>query len=310
MDLGALSLLGLLVVLVVLVLGMWQLHTASARGAELRERADVLPSEGAGARFGRRLDQLIRGSARARRLLVDPLEAAGLDLPPYQLALLAAAGALGSFQVAVLFGPVWFGLLVAATFLRVLWAWIEYKRRKRLELFVSQLPELAQLLSNGASAGLSIVAAMERARDELSEPARSEVRAVLERMRVGQSLDLALERLRERMPSRDLAVLVGTLVIQQRSGGDVVDALANMSEALEQRKGLRGEVRTLMSGVVFTAYAVVGLAVATVFLLNAIAPGALDRMLASPLGIAVVVFAAITYTIALTLVRNVTRIEV
>lgn len=309
MDAGALGLLGLLLAFAVLLLGMWQLLWASARAAELRERADALPDESIGIRARRRADERIRGSARGQRLLVEPLAAAGIDLRPYQLALIAVGGAFAGYQLAALFTPEWFAVVFAAACVRALWAWIEYKRRKRLELFVAQLPELAQLLSNGASAGLSIVAAMERARDELSEPARSEVRVVLEQMRIGQSLDLALERLRERMPSRELAVLVGTLVIQQRSGGDVVNALMNMSEALEQRKDLRREVRTLMSGAIFTAYVVVGLGVGTVFLLNAIAPGVLDRMLASPVGIAVFAFAGVMYAIGLLLVRNVTRIE-
>jgi tight adherence protein B len=135
------------------------------------------------------------------------------------------------------------------------------------------------------------------------------VRVVLEQMRIGQSLELALERLRDRVPSRELGVLVGTLVIQQRSGGDVVSALQGLSETLEQRKDLMREVRTLMAGPVFTAYVVAFMGVGTVFLLNAISPGVIDRMLASAAGIAVFVVAGILYTIGLLLVRRVTQVE-
>lgn len=132
---------------------------------------------------------------------------------------------------------------------------------------------------------------------------------MLEQMQLGQSLDMALERLRERMPSRELGVLVGTLVIQQRSGGDVVSALESMSTTLEQRKDLLREVRTLMSGTVFTAYVVALMGIGAVFLLNALSPGALDRLLGSPLGIAVFVVAGVLYAIGLTLVRQVTRLD-
>jgi tight adherence protein B len=49
--------------------------------------------------------------------------------------------------------------------------------------------------------------------------------------------------------------------------------------------------------------------IGAVFLLNALTPGALDRLLGSPLGIAVFVVAGVLYAIGLTLVRQVTRLD-
>ncbi len=309
MDSASIGLLALLATFGLVLAGLWQLLSASARVADLTERAAALPGERRLQRLRRRLDGRIRSSALGRRLVVAPLATAGLDLPPHELILIAAGAGAAGYLVGSVFFPVWLSALVAAGCVRGVWGWIEWKRRKRREAFVAQLPELAQLLSNGASAGLSIAGAIERARDEIGEPARSEVRVVLEQMRIGQSLELALERLRDRVPSRELGVLVGTLVIQQRSGGDVVSALQGLSETLEQRKDLMREVRTLMAGPVFTAYVVAFMGVGTVFLLNAISPGVIDRMLASAAGIAVFVVAGILYTIGLLLVRRVTQVE-
>ena len=309
MDSAAVGLLILLGVLAMLVAGIWQLASASARAAELRDRAAAMPGEGPMRRLLRRIDTRIRASRAGQRFVVQPLAAAGLDMPPHELLLIALGAGGAGYLVASLFFPLWLSIAVALAAVRGVWAWVELKRRRRREAFVAQLPELAQLLSNGASAGLSIAGALERSIDELGEPARAEVRLVLEQMRIGQSLELALERLRERMPSRELGVLVGTLVIQQRSGGDVVSALHGMADTLEQRKDLLREVRTLMAGPVFTAYVVALLGVGTVFLLNAISPGVLDRMLSSAAGIAVFVVAGILYAIGLLLVRQVTRVE-
>jgi len=268
-----------------------------------------MPDEGLLARLRRRLDAGISSSGLGRRLVVAPLATAGLDLAPHELILLAAGAAAAGYMGGSIFLPAWLSAILAAGCVRGVWAWIEFKRRKRREAFIGQLPELAQLLSNGASAGLSIAGAFERARDEIGEPARGELRVMLEQMHIGQSLEVALERLRDRVPSRELGVLVGTLVIQQRSGGDVVSALQGMSETLEQRKDLMREVRTLMAGPVFTAYVVAFMGVGTVFLLNFISPGVIDRMVGSPAGIAVFVIAGVLYTIALLLVRRVTQVE-
>jgi tight adherence protein B len=64
-----------------------------------------------------------------------------------------------------------------------------------------------------------------------------------------------------------------------------------------------------MSGAVFTGYVVAGLGVGTVFLLNAISPGSLDRLLGSPAGIAAFAVAGVLYAAGLLLIRQVTRVD-
>jgi tight adherence protein B len=309
MDGAALGLLVLVLTSTIFLLGLRELLAGRARADELRDRSTAQRPEPFVTRLRGRLDRRIRASSAGERWVVRPLAAAGIDLPPHEFLALAVAAALAGGLLSALLVPAWVAILVGFACARAVWGWVEWKRRQRRQAFVAQLPELAQLLSNGAAAGLSIAASLEMAASELAEPARSEMRVVLEHMRIGQSLELALEQQRERMPSRELAVLVTTLVIQQRSGGDVVNALKNMSETLEQRKDLLREVRTLMSGAVFTGYVVAALGIGTVFLLNAISPGALDRLLNSPAGILAFVVAGILYTAGLLLIRQVTRVE-
>jgi tight adherence protein B len=309
MDAATAGLLALVFTGTLFLLGVRELLAGRARSFELRDRAALSAHEPALTRLRRRLDRRIRASAAGERWVVRPLAAAGIDLPPHEfLALALGAGLAGGVLSAILL-PAWLAVLIGLGCARAVWGWVEWKRRKRRQAFVAQLPELAQLLSNGAAAGLSIAASLEMAAGEIAEPARSEMRVVLEHMRIGQSLELALEDQRERMPSRELGVLVTTLVIQQRSGGDVVNALKNMSETLEQRKDLIREVRTLMSGAVFTGYVVAALGIGSVFLLNAISPGSIDRLLGSPAGIAAFVVAGLLYAVGLLLIRKVTRVE-
>ena len=162
---------------------------------------------------------------------------------------------------------------------------VERKRRARRSEFIAQLPELARVLSNGTSAGLSMPGAVQLAARELSDPAAAEMKLVVQEMRLGVSLDESLERLRDRLPSREVAVLMTTLIIQQRAGGDTVRALSELGSTLEARKDLQREIRTMLSGAVFTSYLVMIMGLGTIVLINTISPGILHEMTTSLVGI-------------------------
>ena len=147
---------------------------------------------------------------------------------------------------------------------------------------MDQLPDLARMLSNGTQAGLSIAGAVQMAARELEDPAgAARWRAVVQEMRLGQPLDRALERLQERLPSREVAVLMTTIIIQQRAGGDTVRALQELGGTLEARKDLIREIRTVLSGSVFTSYVVAGIGIATIVLMNIFTPGVMREMTSS-----------------------------
>jgi tight adherence protein B len=90
----------------------------------------------------------------------------------------------------------------------------------------------------------------------------------------------------------------------------VVSALRNLTETLEERKETRREVRTQLSQVNMTSYAVPVLGVGSLFLMNSIKDGALDRMTGSTIGQACVIIAFGLYAIGFFLIRRMSRIEV
>ena len=89
----------------------------------------------------------------------------------------------------------------------------------------------------------------------------TEIARVTREVQLGASLDEALAHLEHRLPGRELSVLVGTLIIAQRSGGSLITALRNISETLEDRKELNREIRTVLTQVTYTGYLVAALGV-------------------------------------------------
>ena len=186
---------------------------------------------------------------------------------------------------------------------------VERKRRARREEFIAQLPDVARVLSNGTSAGLSMAGAVQLASRELSDPAAAEMKIVVQETRLGVSLDESLERLRERLPSREVAVLMTTLIIQQRAGGDTVRALSELGATLEARKDLQREIRTMLSGAVFTSYLVMFMGLGTIVLINTVSPGILREMTTSLPGIAALTISAALYAVAYLAIRQVTKVD-
>jgi tight adherence protein B len=187
---------------------------------------------------------------------------------------------------------------------------VGHRLDKRGEEFIGQLPEVARLLSGGASAGLSIPAALELTAREIESPAREELQTVLHELSLGRPLEETLDRLRRRLPSREVAVLMNTLIVQQRAGGDAVSALRELAQTLDGRRETNREVRTLMAGAIYTAYIVPCLGVLALILLNTINSRTLERMTGTAIGIATLSVAGIIYTVAFIAIRRVTRIEV
>ena len=292
----------------VFLAGLYGLVTASAGSARLTG------AEGEGTGAGRRL--LALGDARMRRTgagerIVAWLRGAGIKLSAFEYVLGTAVLALLLFVLGRLFlgGAAAFVVAVVASVLAGRF-YVGRRRAQRRDQFIGQLPELARILGNGTQAGLSMAGAVQLAARELDDPAGAEMRAVLDEMRMGRALDESLESLRARVPSREVAVLMTTVVIQQRAGGDTVRALQELATTLDARKDLLREIKTLLSGSVFTSYVVAGIGVGTIVLTNAVSPGVLREMTSSVIGLLSLGAAAILWTIAFVLIRATTRVDV
>jgi tight adherence protein B len=301
------ALLLLLAAAVVLLWGLWLLASSSARRSELAVRS--------GIELGRRRHLHERLNVRLVRTrrgsdLAGRLHSAGVERNAAQFLQTVAAIAGATFLILCLLFPPVIAVVGGLLAWWACFAWLGRRLDKRGEEFIAQLPEVARLLAGGASAGLSIPAAIELTAREIEPPARDELQTVLHELSLGRPLAETLERLSRRLPSREIAVLMSTLIVQQRAGGDTVTALRELSETLDGRRETNREVRTLMAGAVYTAYIVPGMGVFSLLLLNTINSHTLARMTSNPIGIAALVVAGTIYVVAFIAIRRVTRIEV
>ncbi|MFI6642005.1 type II secretion system F family protein [Streptomyces sp. NPDC050504] len=309
-----LALLTIGVTLLCCVLGVAGLHAYTSGRAQrdaLVERLSntgQLSDTGRGRRFAA-FDRRLRRTKYGRKIELK-LAATGLSLTPgeyvaYMLGGVVALWLIASSVLASFFGPLagLAGVWAANTFLN-------WHRAKRIEAFIGQLPEISRVLANATQAGLALRTAIGMAADELEAPAGDELRTVSDQLAVGRSLDDALSELAERLPSRELVVLVSTLILSNRAGGTVVSSLRNLTDTLEERKETRREVRTQLSQVNTTAYAVPAIGVGALLMVDQMLPGALDRMTGSLGGQIAVVVSIGLYVLGFVAIRRISKIDI
>ncbi|MFC9848817.1 type II secretion system F family protein [Streptomyces sp. NPDC060223] len=255
------------------------------------------------------IDRRLRRTRIGRTIHIR-LSATGLDVTAgefftYVTAVVVALWLIAAAALAPFFGPIaaLMGVWGAAVFLN-------WQRQKRIEAFISQLPDVARLLANATAAGLALRTALAMAAEELEAPAGEELAHVADQLTMGRTVDDALAELSERLPSRELIVLVTTLVLANKAGGSVVSSLRNLTQTLEDRKETRREVRTMLSEVNATAFTVPFLGIGSLVLINSSNEGALARVTGSPLGQGLVLLSLGLYTVGFFVIRRLGKIDV
>jgi tight adherence protein B len=253
----------------------------------------------------RRLRRIRLGRAVHLRLSSTGLDLTAGEFVTYVTAVVVALWLIAATTLAPFFGPIaaLVGVWSAAVFLN-------WQRQKRIEAFINQLPDVARLLANATAAGLALRTALAMAAEELEAPAGEELARVADQLTLGRSVDDALGELAERLPSRELIVLVTTLVLANKAGGSVVNSLRNLTQTLEDRKETRREVRTMLSEVNATAFTVPLLGLGSLVLVNSSNEGALARVTGSPIGQGLVLLALGLYTVGFFVIRRLGKIEV
>lgn len=302
-----LVLVGAVVAVILALLGLRDLATLFSTRSRLIAAATGTSSAGHVPMI-ERCDRLLR-STRIGRNLERELQLAGLDRRP--VVILGAAASIAivtTYLLSTLLAPALGVLGLAIGAYTVRW-YLRRGRERRREQFVGQLPELARVLANATSAGLSLATALAIAGDELDEPARSELKRVSNSVTFGSGLASALDELRRRVGSREVAVLVSTLVVAARSGGSLVSSLRDIADTLDARKETRREIRTTLSQSLATGYLIIIMGFGMLFLLNMIQPGTVEIMTRTLMGQVALVVSGALFVTGFLAIRRMTRIE-
>ncbi|WP_046471418.1 type II secretion system F family protein [Allosalinactinospora lopnorensis] len=255
-----------------------------------------------------RFDAMLRRTELGKRI-EQRLVTAGVRIKVSVFVLMmAGAGIIAVVFIWRALAPV-LGILAAVGVVAGFFGYLKRQEERRKEAFTAQLPELARVLSNATSAGLALPTAIDMAADELDDPAGTELRTAARSMQLGQSFEAAIAELRDRMPSREIGVLISTLLVSSRSGGALVTALRSISQTLESRKETRREMTTILGETTATSWALLFMGVGSLFMLNFMQPGTVQTMTESAWGMLVLGIGLSLFAIGFFAVRRMTKID-
>lgn len=118
---------------------------------------------------------------------------------------------------------------------------------KRCKKFVAQMVEGMSIMSNGIKAGKSVQQAMENVVANLGNPIRQEFDFVLSQMRIGLSLEEALNNLQDRIPEQDVQMFVMSVNILNNSGGDLAKTFTTITNTIRERQKILSKIDAITS---------------------------------------------------------------
>lgn len=124
------------------------------------------------------------------------------------------------------------------------WALL-FTRSRRLAKFIEDFPNALDVIIRGVKSGLPLNDTVRMIAAEAPEPIRSEFREIVDGQAFGLPIGEGIERMYERVPLSEVNFLSIVITIQSQSGGNLAEALANLSNVLRERKKLRNKIQAV-----------------------------------------------------------------
>jgi tight adherence protein B len=171
----------------------------------------------------------------------------------------AVASAILTVTVWVVFGVIGVPVLLTL-FLGLLggiglpYWWIGRLAKKRQARFIARFPDAIELLVRGLRSGLPISETIAVVGNELPDPVGTEFRAAADKMRIGRTMEQALQETAERINTPEIQFFVITLAIQRETGGNLAETLGNLAEVLRKRMQMKLKIKAMSSESKASAY--------------------------------------------------------
>ena len=124
---------------------------------------------------------------------------------------------------------------------------VGWKRKKRLNAFLEEFPNAVDVITRGIKAGLPLNDTIGIIASEAKEPVRTEFRKILETQKMGIPMTEAIQKLYKNVPVTEANFFGIVIAIQQSAGGNLSEALGNLSKVLRDRKKMKAKIQARSS---------------------------------------------------------------
>jgi len=221
-----------------------------------------------------------------KQTLSTKLSQAGLDWSKERYLITSGVLGLVAFIVGFLADA---GLLVAlaigfaAAFGLPMWL-LSFLKKRRENSFLNAFPDAVDVIVRGIKTGLPLGDCMKVIAAEAQEPVKSEFRSIMETQNVGLPLGDACAKLYERIPLPEANFFGIVITIQQKSGGNLSEALGNLSRVLRDRKKMKAKIQAVSMEAKASASIIAALPIAVMTLVWLTSPEYIELLFTAQLG--------------------------
>ncbi|MGZ8284283.1 MAG: type II secretion system F family protein [Allosphingosinicella sp.] len=119
--------------------------------------------------------------------------------------------------------------------------------KRRVAGFTARFPDAIELMVRGLRSGLPISETLGIVADELPGAIGSEFRSVSDKMKIGRTMEAALQDVADRLGTPEFQFFVITLAIQRETGGNLAETLANLADVLRKRAQMKLKIKAMSS---------------------------------------------------------------
>lgn len=231
---------------------------------------------------------------------------AGLSWSKRQFAIISAGIGLAMFAFGSFVGA---GLLVSAVlgfagaFGVPRWL-LSYLKKRREAKFLDHFPDAVDVIVRGIKAGLPLLDCIKMITSEAPDPIKTEFRLILETQAIGMPLGEACGKLYERTPLPEANFFGIVVAIQQKSGGNLSEALANLSKVLRDRKKMKAKIQSMSQEAKASAAIIGALPIAVMTLVYLTSPHYISLLFTNSIGHIMLAGSAIWMTMGVIVMKK------
>jgi tight adherence protein B len=186
---------------------------------------------------------------------------------------------------------------------------LNFLRRRRQQVFLADFADAIDIVVRGLKSGLPVSDALKVIASEVPPPVGPEFLEVVEGQRVGITIDQGIERMYERMPLAEVNFLAIVMAIQAKTGGNLAEALNNLSKVLRDRKKMKAKIRSVSQEAKSSAMIIGSLPFCIIGLLSIFSPDYLTPLWSTRVGNIMLVGCAVWMTLGSLVMRKMINFE-
>jgi tight adherence protein B len=183
------------------------------------------------------------------------------------------------------------------------WA-VNFLRKRRMNVFLEEFANASDVIVRGVKAGLPLNDCIKIIANEAAEPVRSEFRHIVETQAMGVPLADAVAKLPERVPVPEANFFAIVVAIQQRAGGNLSEALGNLSRVLRERRKMKGKIGAMSMEAKASAAIIGALPPVVMILVYITSPAYITLLFTEQLGNVILGASAVWMTIGILVMRK------